>query len=238
MLGGKMFDNPKPLPLMIYLLGAFPSHAVVLDFFAGSGTTAHAIAYLNSQDGGTRQAILVTDNSAKVGKKYIANGGKSGICRRVTQPRIRAALTGKWADHEHHSALSGSLRFYTTDFLRRRRNNDQLLIDLGRAAVDVIAVKEGVHDKIYESDYLTVLFRKGKAVAVVTDSLSEHAELAYTAGQACSTDDERTAYLFTWADEGVEPEIAEQWAGWAVKPLPAPLLAAIRRGINIVGVNQ
>ena len=54
------FDNPKPLSFMKYVLkvGA-PKDAIILDFFAGSGTTAHAVMALNKEDGGTRRYIMV-----------------------------------------------------------------------------------------------------------------------------------------------------------------------------------
>ena len=217
-LGRKAFDNPKSLPLMMYLLGAFPSDAVILDFFAGSGTTAHAAVQLNAEDGGRRQVISVTNN-------------ESDICREVTQPRIKAALTGKWANGAAHPPLRGSLRFYTTDFLRNRRNRDQALIDLARVAADIIAIKESAHDKNLVDTYMTVLHGDNKVVAVVTDSFSDHRELAESANLACGDQDMRLAYLFTWAEDGIEEEVAAQWAGWVVRPLPAPLMAAIRHGI-------
>jgi len=101
------FDTVKPLGLVSEILTHLPRSASVLDFFAGSGTTAQAVAALNEQDGGTRQAILVTNN-------------ENDICRKVTQPRIKAVLTGQWADGKPHDALPGSLVYYQVDLLVRR----------------------------------------------------------------------------------------------------------------------
>lgn len=56
---GKVFSFPKPSELIQLLLGCAPQNAVVLDFFAGSGTTAHAAMALNAKDGGSRRCILV-----------------------------------------------------------------------------------------------------------------------------------------------------------------------------------
>jgi adenine-specific DNA-methyltransferase len=53
--------------------------AIVMDFFAGSGTTGHATLDLNCEDGGDRRFILITNN-------------ESNICRRVTVPRVKAAM--------------------------------------------------------------------------------------------------------------------------------------------------
>ena len=78
--------------------------ATVLDFFSGSGTTAHAVMRLNKQDDGNRQCISVTNNevSADEQKGLIKKGHrpgdkdweKLGICDFITKPRIKAVITG------------------------------------------------------------------------------------------------------------------------------------------------
>ena len=60
MMGGAVFDNPKPVPLILRMLKQFTvTDSLVLDFFAGSGTTAHAVMELNAEDGGNRRFIQV-----------------------------------------------------------------------------------------------------------------------------------------------------------------------------------
>ena len=217
-----VFDFPKPTSLIRYLVraaaGANPD-AVVLDFFAGSGTTLHAVADLNSEDGGSRQAILITNN-------------ENGICRDITHPRAKAVLTGKWADGEKRDPLPGSLSFYTTDFLANRRNRDQAFLDFAARSADIIAVKEGAHAREVADNALTVLRGNGRTVAIVTDSFDDHAGFAAAAGRIAKKGEVRRAYVFTWSDDGVEAEIVEQWKGWEVRPLPAPLLSTIRRRMN------
>jgi adenine-specific DNA-methyltransferase len=92
--------------------------AVVLDFFAGSGTTAHAVMRLNRQDGGRRQCIVVTNNEVAADeqvalKKQGLRPGDSGwekwgICDYITKPRVEAAITGKNALGE---LIAGSYKF-------------------------------------------------------------------------------------------------------------------------------
>ena len=67
-LGAKLFDHPKPVSLMQHLLRLHPcgKDALVLDFFAGSGTTAHAVLALNHEDGGHRRFILCTNNENQI----------------------------------------------------------------------------------------------------------------------------------------------------------------------------
>jgi adenine-specific DNA-methyltransferase len=82
--------------------------AIVLDFFAGSGTTLHATAMLNAEDDGQRQCILATNNevgsekSADLAKAGVTPGSKEweshGIAESVAWPRMRACILGKRAD--------------------------------------------------------------------------------------------------------------------------------------------
>lgn len=62
-LVGKVFESPKPTGLLRRVLGTYPDDAVVLDFFAGSGTTGHATALANVADGGSRRCLSI--NSAE-----------------------------------------------------------------------------------------------------------------------------------------------------------------------------
>jgi adenine-specific DNA-methyltransferase len=56
---GPVFESPKPTGLVRRILGTMPDDAVVLDFFAGSGTTGHAVALANAEDGGSRRCLSV-----------------------------------------------------------------------------------------------------------------------------------------------------------------------------------
>jgi adenine-specific DNA-methyltransferase len=110
-LGGRKFPFPKSLyavedTLRFFVLNR--PHAVVLDFFAGSGTTAHAVARLNKQDGGRRQSIMVTNNevsadeAADLRRKGLRPGDPEwealGIFEHITRPRVTAAITGRTPD--------------------------------------------------------------------------------------------------------------------------------------------
>ena len=118
---GRRFPFPKSLyaveDVLRIAVGHKP-HAVVLDYFGGSGTTAHAVARLNHQDGGRRQCLLVTNNEVSEAEaKALSKGGlrrgdpeweKLGIFEHVTRPRVTAAVTGKTP--EGHS-INGTYRF-------------------------------------------------------------------------------------------------------------------------------
>nr|WP_244372227.1 DNA methyltransferase [Burkholderia pseudomallei] len=92
--------------------------AVVLDFFAGSGTTAHAVMRLNRRDGGSRQSISVTNNEVAADEQKTlrdqglrpgdADWERHGICDFITKPRVEAAITGNTPDGQ---AIKGDYKF-------------------------------------------------------------------------------------------------------------------------------
>ncbi len=87
--GKKIFNNPKPDTLIQFLVGQTAKDALVLDFFSGSATTAHAVMQLNAQDGGKRRFIMVqlpeecdkNSEAYKAGYKTICDIGKERIRR-------------------------------------------------------------------------------------------------------------------------------------------------------------
>lgn len=111
MLPNRRFPFPKSIYAVEDTLRFFVADkpdALVLDFFAGSGTTAHAVMRLNKQDGGCRQSVSVTNNEVSVDeqRQLRAKGHKPGdpeweelgICEYITKPRLTAAITGTTPD--------------------------------------------------------------------------------------------------------------------------------------------
>ena len=107
------FPFPKSLYAVEDALRIFVADkpdALILDFFSGSGTTAHAAMRLNRQDGGRRRSVSVTNNEVAAAeqhalrKKQLRPGDpdweRKGICEYITKPRIEAAITGKTPDGE------------------------------------------------------------------------------------------------------------------------------------------
>jgi len=93
-LGEAIFDNPKPVGLIkkiVDLSTDDSESAIILDFFAGSGTTGQAVLELNKEDNGSRQFILVTNNE-------ITSLNPKGIAIDVTSKRLKRVMTGKCYD--------------------------------------------------------------------------------------------------------------------------------------------
>lgn len=108
-------DRKFPFPKSLYAVEdtlrfflADKPNALIVDFFAGSGTTAHAVLRLNRQDGGRRRSVVVTNNEVSVQEQDAlrARGLRPGdpeweaigICSYITQPRIAAAVSGRCSD--------------------------------------------------------------------------------------------------------------------------------------------
>ncbi len=95
----------KPVKLLKTLINYHKDkNIIVLDFFAGSGTTGHAVAQLNKEDGGNRQYILCTNN-------------ENNICEEVTYQRLKNIQ----ADLPHN------LKYFKTDFIKKFDENDRTL---------------------------------------------------------------------------------------------------------------
>lgn len=105
-LGHGAFSSPKPTKLIEHLLNIVNyKSSTILDFFAGSGTTGHAVMKLNAEDGGKRRFILCTNN-------------ENNICRDVTYERLKTVITGKRKDgSEYSEKYPASLKYYKVEFV-------------------------------------------------------------------------------------------------------------------------
>ena len=89
------FDTVKPVKLLMEIISHFPNNSTILDFFAGSGTTGHAVLNLN-KDGGKRKFILCTNN-------------QNNICRDITYERIKRVIESE--------GYKASLKYHKVDFI-------------------------------------------------------------------------------------------------------------------------
>ena len=89
--GGIIFDTPKPIPYLIEMLKvATDKESLILDFFSGSATTAHAVMQLNAEDGGNRKFICVQLPEKTDGQSEAYKAGYKTICE-IGKERIRRA---------------------------------------------------------------------------------------------------------------------------------------------------
>jgi adenine-specific DNA-methyltransferase len=138
-LGERKFDYPKPVGLIKFLLNLIDSkEIVVLDFFAGSGTTGQAVIELNKEDGGNRQFILVTNNENK-------------ICTDVCYPRLKKVIEGyEKQNGEKIEGLGGTLLYFKVKTTKEKMKRTDASLDINKAEVskkleDIIKTKEKTH---------------------------------------------------------------------------------------------
>ncbi len=137
----KVFDYPKPVSLIKYLINFINQKEIkILDFFAGSGTTLHAVMQLNAEDGGNRQCILVTNNENK-------------ICEEVTYVRNKRVIEGYTnAKGERMKGLiHNNLHYYRCTFVESlpTETNRRLLTD---RSTELLQIKEDCYTEITEKE--------------------------------------------------------------------------------------
>lgn len=140
--GKRVFDFPKPTELIRQLLEQTTTkESMVLDFFAGSGTTAQAVLELNKEDGGNRSFIVCTNN-------------ENGICENVTYPRIKTVITGRREDGGVYSdGISANLKYYRSDFISK--DEEYLSEALLEHIAEMIQLEHGV--KLDGQKYIMIL---------------------------------------------------------------------------------
>lgn len=147
----KVFSFPKPVKLLHQLLKYIDkSTLTILDFFAGSGTTMHAVMQLNNEDGGKRQCILVTNN-------------ENGICENITYERNRRVIQGYTnSKGERVEGLSNNnLRYYQTNYVPRERTQRNMR-SLVNAATDLLCIQNNLYE---EQDFLIDGKKVSKSIA-------------------------------------------------------------------------
>ncbi|MBD5467323.1 MAG: site-specific DNA-methyltransferase [Lachnospiraceae bacterium] len=139
---GFAFDYPKPIQLIKYLLSLYAKNdAVILDFFAGSGTTGHAVLEHNNETSDTWKVILCTNN-------------ENNICEEVTYQRLKTVITGLRADGSQYSdGLPSNLKYYKTDFISK--DNEELYDNLLDHIVEMIQLQYGV--KVDNEKYVIIM---------------------------------------------------------------------------------
>ena len=196
----KIFDHPKPVDLIKHLIALHPStNGIVLDFFAGSGTTAQAVAELNMEDGGTRRWITV-QLPEPVPEGSAAE--RSGFATIADVSRRRIALFGKRISDEIESRLVEavptqpdfgfrSYKLADTNFSKWRVASD---VEPGKLEQHLLSLRDSATDDATADELLTEILLKqgyslteavspaevgGLDVRLVSDREGDVAVLAY-----------------------------------------------------------
>jgi len=210
-----IFPFPKSLYNVLECLNAtIKNHkdALVLDFFAGSGTTGHATLELNKQDGGNRTFILCTNN-------------ENNICEEVTYKRIGRVIEGyKNKKDEKVKGFGGNLKYYKTDFVNTEHINkisDDSKIKLTYQAGEMIALRENTLEETEKNDWWQI-FTDGKkqtAIYFKEDKL----KLQILVSKLTKTNNKAILYIFSWGKNEYKNEFSE-YKNIRIEDIPEPIL--------------
>ena len=161
----KFFDFPKPVQLIYFLtmIGS-DKNGLVLDFFSGSGTTAHAVMQLNAEDGGNRKHIQVqlpepTDEKSeayKAGYRKISDIARERINR--AGEKIKADFADKLAERD--TPLDIGYRTYQLSDTNFRKWQSSATNDLGELQARLDLMRESADDNASEEDLLVEVMLK------------------------------------------------------------------------------
>jgi adenine-specific DNA-methyltransferase len=219
-LGDAIFLNPKPLNLLTYLLKSTTNkNAVVLDFMAGSGTTAHAVLKLNKEDGGNRQFILCTNNEDNNGSGY-------KIAEDICHPRVQKAIKGYVGkiSKKKVEGLGGNLKYFKTDFVDAEPT-DKNKIKLTRQATEMLCIKEGTFELVQDKGSFKI-FKNSKHY---TGIIFDHAAIPSFKKTVKDIKGKFSVYIFSLGDETFDEEFADIKQKVKLSPIPEAILRVYRR---------
>lgn len=214
------FDFPKSLytvyDCLFAVVGSRPN-ANVLDFFAGSGTTGHAVLEMNKIDGGNRKFILCTNNENN-------NGGNGGIAESVCYPRIKAVINGyKNKKNERVAGIPSNLFYYQTDLVdieQIHKVPDEAKIRITYEAGEMIGVREDTLNEIEKNDWWQIFEGNGKLTAIYFKE--DKTKLGELIAKLEKKNLPTALYIFSWGKNEYKGEYSS--ANIRVEDIPEPII--------------
>jgi adenine-specific DNA-methyltransferase len=202
---GLEFSFAKPVWMIADLLAMTnKTNALVLDFFAGSGTTGQAVLQLNRLDGGNRSFILCTNN-------------EGNIAEEICHPRIERVITGYKAEkYDEFIGIPANLRYFkigsvsnaTTDANKKK---------LTKEAVGLLCIRENAFDKKTDTDHLKVFENADGRLAILLDEFALEELLSEIQSNPSK---KYKVYAFSLSNDDLSEELSE--FGSRVESLPVP----------------
>jgi adenine-specific DNA-methyltransferase len=211
------FPFSKPYELVRYLIQITdkPKNAVIMDFFAGSGTTMEATLSLNEDDGGERQCILCQEN-------------EENICRGITYERNKRIINGYTSKAGIVTPPYGnSLKYYRTAFVGKNQPKAALDDDklaLAKKAGSLLSLAENTLYETEVTDYYQIYNdEKGHWTCIYFQEDYSHFEEFHQKVSSLQGD-EKSVYVFCWSDGAEFAAEFEYERDVTVKSIPQPIL--------------
>ena len=229
------FAYPKPTSAAKYFLNSIhPNPKIILDFFAGSGTTLHATMALNAEDGGDRQCILVTNN-------------ENNICEEVTYERNKRVIEG-YANAKGvavEGLKNNNLRYFKSEFVPSSRTEQNKRI-LTQTSTELLCIKEDCYEDITAQNGFEVsqckIFtnQQGKYLAVVYHSrqINSVCEQLSLYIKKLETSQKVKLYVFSPEKETLVDDFYEVRDKTDAVPLPEAIYNAYRATFRVLKLDK
>lgn len=237
-LGKDAFENPKPLKLLKMLFSfTTKKDSIVLDFFAGSGSTGNAILEMNQEDFGKRKFILCTNNEVnyKTEKELLKKGykqgddkfGKEGVCQKVCYPRLNKVVNGYKGklSKKTFESIPGDLKYFKTDFVDAEPTdrNKKKLVD---KSTEMLCLKEDCFNEVKKgSDFKVFKNSQNKYLGIIYDDDG----IESFKKEAKKIKNKFVVYVFSLDESAREEEFEDMGDMVKLKPIPAVILNVYKR---------
>jgi adenine-specific DNA-methyltransferase len=210
----KAFDYPKSLYAVLDFLRVFISkkkEAVVLDYFAGSGTTGHAVLVMNKEDGGNRKYILCTNNENK-------------IAGDVCYPRLKKVIYGH-PDFPDITNIKSNLKYYKTAFIPKSHVSDDVKYKLVERSTEMICIREDTYDKVEDKKFIKI-FKNNQHYTAILHQLDYFSEFI---SKLHKLDKEIHIYVFSLTSDTYEEDFKDLKQKYQLCPIPESILQVYKR---------
>jgi len=213
------FSKPRQLVEHLIRITAKKEDIYVLDFFAGSGTTGHAILNLNTNDEGKRVFILCTNN-------------ENDIATKICYPRIEKAIKGyKAPKGEKVEGLGGNLKYYKTAFVKNSISRDDLKMRITRECTEMLCLREGIFDEVKAKTDYHIFEQNGRIMGVYYSM--ERDSLAELKKELDKMKGEKILYCFTFDPLGLDKKEFAEWKDVSMEAIPQPILDIYKEIYNL-----
>lgn len=210
--GGIPFSNgKKPIELIQRFLKMHSNkNAYVLDFFAGSGSTGHAVLAQNKIDGGARRFFLCTND-------------ESGIASETTYPRMKNVIEG----YDNVEGLPSNMRYFKTQFVSKQKTDDQTRLELVARSTDMICLREDTFEKVIDTKLFKVFCNTDHYAAIVF----EPDAIVLLKDALLKLDDDKPIhiYVFSLSNDTYESDFTDLQRLHELRPIPESILEVYKR---------
>jgi len=208
------FPTQKPIGLLKYLLEILSRpDAVILDFFAGSGSTGHAVLDLNRENNDKRQFILCTNNENK-------------ICTNICYPRLKKNIKGHTKTNgKKVLGIGGNLKYFNTAFVDAKPTdqNKKKLVD---KSTEMLCLKENCFESVKKGiDFKIFKDNKDKYLGIIYDDTG----IVPFKKEAEKINKKIIVFVFSLDDSAREEEFEDIKKLVELKPIPAVILNVYKR---------